>query len=219
MARYHINPTTGTVGLCKAQKQCPFGDLETAHFNSKEAARQGYENLNSSIAKPLKKVKVFRNGGLLPAAYEGEILSWAEKADAVKPDDRAGRIGSLYGSPSLKGVSRWVRGNLSLGGPKSDVETYEITLDANSVYVYPIEAWEEFSWRRGSPEAYWDSGVLLKDYLQESDNYDDSQWEILFKEEDILSRRRVTKQRILENVEDDFWKSQTKLFLDRFKIK
>ncbi len=43
MNRYHINPATGEVGLCKASKgNCPFGGAEN-HYYSKALARQAYE--------------------------------------------------------------------------------------------------------------------------------------------------------------------------------
>jgi hypothetical protein len=44
MAKYHINPKTGNPGVCHAKKSCPFGDLQSDHYNSKEDARNAYEN-------------------------------------------------------------------------------------------------------------------------------------------------------------------------------
>jgi hypothetical protein len=43
MSRYHINPQTGNPGVCHAKKSCPFGDLQSDHYDSKEEARKGYE--------------------------------------------------------------------------------------------------------------------------------------------------------------------------------
>lgn len=43
MARYHINPRTGDPGACSARISCPFGNLESDHFDSKEDARAAYE--------------------------------------------------------------------------------------------------------------------------------------------------------------------------------
>lgn len=43
MARFHINPNTGTPGVCRAAVACPFGDLQNDHFDSAEAARAAYE--------------------------------------------------------------------------------------------------------------------------------------------------------------------------------
>ncbi len=39
MAIYHVNPETGNVGVCSAEKgNCPFGNAED-HYTSEEAAR------------------------------------------------------------------------------------------------------------------------------------------------------------------------------------
>ncbi len=52
MARYHINPHTGNPGVCRAKNNCPYGNLETEHFDSQEAARAAYESgqLDSAFA-------------------------------------------------------------------------------------------------------------------------------------------------------------------------
>lgn len=43
MKRFHLNPATGEPGPCRAKVSCPFGDLETEHYTSKEEARAQYE--------------------------------------------------------------------------------------------------------------------------------------------------------------------------------
>lgn len=43
MARYHISPHTGDPGVCSAKINCPYGNLETDHFDTPEAARAAYE--------------------------------------------------------------------------------------------------------------------------------------------------------------------------------
>jgi hypothetical protein len=45
MSRYHINPETGEPLPCVAKARCLYGDLETAHYGTKEAARAAYEIL------------------------------------------------------------------------------------------------------------------------------------------------------------------------------
>jgi len=54
MAKFHINPETGEPGLCKAQKQCPFGG-DDAHFTSKEAARTAYEEKQTTFAAEVEE--------------------------------------------------------------------------------------------------------------------------------------------------------------------
>jgi hypothetical protein len=43
MPRYHINPETGNPGVCHAKTKCPFGDIQSEHFDSKDEARSAYE--------------------------------------------------------------------------------------------------------------------------------------------------------------------------------
>ena len=44
MKKYHINPETGSPGVCQATGACPFGDLEKDHYSTRESARAAYEN-------------------------------------------------------------------------------------------------------------------------------------------------------------------------------
>ena len=48
MAKYHVNPSTGEAGPCRAEKNCPFGDLTTEHFDTAEDARRAYEKVMSA---------------------------------------------------------------------------------------------------------------------------------------------------------------------------
>lgn len=52
MARFHISPQTGEPGRCSARKACPFGGLDTDHYDSKKDARQAYEQHMESGTLP-----------------------------------------------------------------------------------------------------------------------------------------------------------------------
>lgn len=56
MAQYHINPETGRPNQCTAKVRCRFG-TGTQHFDSKEAARAGYEKQmqGQTVSGSLKK--------------------------------------------------------------------------------------------------------------------------------------------------------------------
>jgi hypothetical protein len=56
MAKYHINPETGRPNQCTAKVKCRFG-ADTQHFDSKEAARAGYEKQmeGQAVSGSLKK--------------------------------------------------------------------------------------------------------------------------------------------------------------------
>jgi len=55
MTKYHINPETGNPGVCRATKRCRFGDLESDHFESKEAARAAFEQRQQSSTVTVTK--------------------------------------------------------------------------------------------------------------------------------------------------------------------
>lgn len=46
-SRYHVNPKTLRVNICKAKIKCEFGD-DTPHFDTKEEAKDYYDKKNKS---------------------------------------------------------------------------------------------------------------------------------------------------------------------------
>ena len=62
MPKYHIVPTTGNPGVCKAQYSCPFGDMTSDHFDNKADARKHYEE-NMENYVHLEPGKWIRAGG------------------------------------------------------------------------------------------------------------------------------------------------------------
>ena len=58
MTKYHVNPDSGRVGICKAEKRCPL--VDAIHGETKEEARSNYEHTMWSMQFPiLKKEKPF----------------------------------------------------------------------------------------------------------------------------------------------------------------
>jgi hypothetical protein len=69
---FHVNPQTGNPGVCRAKEgNCPFG-AEAPHYDSKDAARAGYEAFKESLALVAKRKtesKLDSNGFLKPEWY------------------------------------------------------------------------------------------------------------------------------------------------------
>lgn len=74
--RYHVNPHTGNAGPCSARISCPYGNLETDHFDSEADARAAYEagnldkafstlskTLDEVVASPFVKTQTFHEEG------------------------------------------------------------------------------------------------------------------------------------------------------------
>jgi hypothetical protein len=72
MSSYHINPTTGNPGICRAKKKCRFGDITGQHYGSADQAREAYElkmkekqidkNLELEINRILEKSEKGKSG-------------------------------------------------------------------------------------------------------------------------------------------------------------
>ena len=165
----------------------------------------------------MNQVKIYRNGSLTPASYSGEVMNYAVEADKVRPEGRPGRMGSLYASPTLAGVCRWTRAHLMDSNSRKDVETYELTVDADSVYVYDIRAWEGHSWSGKPVAGYWNTGMTLTEWLARGD-LDGANWEVLLSPESIMGTpRRVTRKRLLESGGDTMGDLES--YLKRNKIR
>jgi hypothetical protein len=151
----------------------------------------------------VNKQKVYRSGSMTPSPDAGGVnASYATTVEADLLNPRAvGRLGSLFAAPSLGGVVRWVLGNDMC---RYETRVREITVDADTTYVYSVDAWESLSWNmRGTVEdkarAYWDTGMTLTEWLAraEAEDFDASQWEVLIDPADVLAVRNVSANRLL----------------------
>ena len=203
---YHVNPATGQAGKCRAVYECPFGTSEEHHEDAAQA-RQAYEQaMGSGIPLPRrKKVSIYRAGSLVPpTTYFGDLDSLLTAFDAHAPEGRQPRRGSIFASPDLRSHGRWVRGT-------NAAESHELKIDLESVYIYPVEAYEqachEYDKRTGggerfkeAVEEFWESGMKLSDWLQWSKDRDlpRGSWEIILTPEQAGEARPVSNRRIIE---------------------
>lgn len=145
--------------------------------------------------------RVYRSGSLVPAQYAGEVLEFAEKADAARPEGHAPRHGSLYASPAIDGVGRWADANNSRSNRNADFDgtTREIAVNPEGLFVYNVEAWENFSWRNMDASTYWDTAIPLADWnrVAEERNLDASEWEVLVPVTTIISARNISNKRLI----------------------
>ncbi|MFS0885266.1 hypothetical protein [Aeromicrobium sp. 179-A 4D2 NHS] len=133
-------------------------------------------------------------------------------ADQHKPAGRVGRTEAIFASPTLEGVGRWVRGN-AFNTRIADVKVREITVNADDVWVYSIDAWEsashsqvEHAQDRGKAgfETYWSSGMTLTDWLADG-TLDAGEWECLLDPSLVLGVRPVSAKRVAAAQTDDDW--------------
>lgn len=162
-------------------------------------------------------IKVYRNGSLsLPEHSEDVQQAWTPY-DSVKPAERSGRLTSLYASPTLTGVTRWVKGNHLVNGRNldADLTTHEITVsNPETVFVYSIASYDashkSYGVKDDGAKKYWESGIRLTEWESKAADFglDATEWEILLPVENIKSAKVVGNQSILNAVEDEFEKDQ-----------
>lgn len=147
----------------------------------------------------MKHAKVYRSGVISAPKSRGvESTSYLE-ADSVRPTDRQGRTDGIFASPTVDGVIRWVRANSDPAMGIEDPFVRELKVDADSVYVYSINAWEA-SGITGF-EKYWSTGVALAEWLANADTYNHTEWELLLAPEDVKSVRPVSDARLVRVAE------------------
>lgn len=164
--------------------------------------------------RPVRPVRVYRAGLMTPSPDAGAAATVTAAADALRPEGRVARIGSLFATPDLSGVVRWVLGNSMCN---YNTRVREITVDANDVWCYRVTDWERASltWdeRRvinGQTDtdrvaAFWNNGMLLSAWLDaQADGADlhAEEWEILIAPEQVRSVRNVSQVRLLDAAPD-----------------
>lgn len=163
-------------------------------------------------------IKVYRNGSLNLAEHSEDIQQRWAPYDEAKPANRSGRLNSLYASPNIAGVVRWVKGNHLVSGndPKVDLTNHEITVsNPEQVFVYSIDVYDKTTRFNGADtkgvEKYWESGIPLSEWESKAAelNLDPTEWEVLLPLENIKSSNVVSNTRLL-NAASNFGKEQLK---------
>lgn len=155
----------------------------------------------------MKTAKAYRNGTIEVGDHSPSVVeSWLQY-DAHKPAGRAGRLDSIYASPSMAGVVRWVRSNHLFMSKKGEVDlnTYELSItDAENIYVYSIELYDRFFSYDGISEekakAYWESGIRLSEWnaVALERGLDASNWEVLIPKDKVKSSKKVSDNMIVK---------------------
>lgn len=156
--------------------------------------------------------------------HDSDLVRLWSKYDAFVPAGRTGRLNSIYASPSLAGLTRWIRGNhlIGLNSPHVNLKSSQVTVEnADEVYVYSIALHDKFfSFNGVTPEqakAYWDSGIRLSDWekVSEEMGLDASEWEVLVPADSIGSIKAISDNRILDNAPIDCIEELRKSLRDR----
>lgn len=176
------------VEAAKAHKEHAFrvADAEK-HMNLKVNAKTGE-----------KTISVFRAGVPTPPVERGVEKESYATADSFAPVGRQSRMDAVFASPTMHGVTAWVRGTSHV---VQDWGVRELRVNPDEVYVYSVHAWERCSSRGSSQEdsaKYWESGSTLTQWMERlktDPNLDPKEWELLLGVEDLKAVKPVGAER------------------------
>ena len=161
-------------------------------------------------------MKVYRSGSV--CVHDHTPFTHFVVADELRPAGFPSRSRSIYASPSLAGVARWVWGRYP--SFPDDVAVHEITVN-DDVYVFNVNEWERAVKNFGSYCSreekersfadYWNSVTTLEE-LEGLDS-NPSDWEILLREEDVISEHEIPGEIVLSSIASDYIRSRVASFL------
>ena len=170
---------------------------------------------------PMRTTKVYRIGSLTCAEHSETVQQLWSSIDAAKPEGRTGRLECIYASPSIKGLTRWIRGMHFVAGwdETACLDNHEITVaNPETVFLYHVPTYDAVCSGRKSADSYWESGIALSDWDEVSveRGLNAEEWEILLPVDAVKSSRPISNARILGQVEDEITKLELKrMFKDR----
>lgn len=181
----------------------------------------------------METMKVYRNGPVGLGRHTEYIRKLWAAYDEIKPSGRAGRLNSVYASPSLVGMVRWTHTNLMNPALSSrqDLSNHEITvLNPESLYVYHVNSYDKTSsaihcyGELGDPtyadynaellQPYWDTGIRLSEWQERSakEGLNAMEWEVLIPAESIVSHRQINDNEVIEAASEDAREHLTECF-------
>jgi hypothetical protein len=154
----------------------------------------------------VNKQKVYRAGSMTPSPDAGAAFRVTASADGLRVGTALPcRLGSLFAAPTLPGSVRWVR---AMHMCRYETRLREITVDADTTYVFHIRSWERVRDENDTHgmRAFWNTGITLTDWLARADaeNLDGSEWEVIFAPSAVLAVRNVSAARLLSAVADPY---------------
>ena len=194
---------------------------ELGRAGLKPTASRRYWSPDHASAPVLEaSLRLFRVGPLSsPPASSGELAGFHAALDAVMPVGRVPREGALFCSPSLFGLSRWLRAHFSLrpfAASGESLDLHEIGIvDPRGIYAYSIPAWDRAGVSYLAPEEraergrqYWASGIPISDWQREaiSRRLDAQEWEVLLSPAQVAFVRPLAPERVLAAVPADDWR-------------
>lgn len=188
----------------------------------------------------METATVYRNGAVRPGKHSEEIYLLWEPYDRIRPLGRAGRLNSVYASPSLAGMVRWTHSNIVEDKDRAGViiNNEIIVCNPENIYVYSVDAYdttsadyytyrtpgtsgaEEFDAELMRP--YWDSGIRLTEWQKKAleEDLNPMDWEVLIPMDSIVSYSPIEDDDVIaaapEKTKEQLWRAirATRNFID-----
>lgn len=157
---------------------------------------------------------IYRSGLFEIPSYAGysNLLELTETFDAHRgKNNPVSRCEGLFASPTLHGVTRWVKANILNPREKKTAETFAFTVNADTTLVYNIELWEDYCCGiESAAQEYWNTAQSLTDWLADGDTENRGlSHEILFTPDDMLcTPKRVHPKHLIESYGDQAGKKE-----------
>jgi hypothetical protein len=157
---------------------------------------ENHMNLKIDPKTGQKTVSVYRAGVVEAPVERGVEKESYIACDNYVPENRQGRNTGIFASPTVNGVSHWVRG---VSNVVKDWGVRELRVNPDEVYVYSVRAWEKFSgdfngFTEENANKYWNSGMTLTQWHEEmrtNPNMKPEEWELLLGPEHIQTSKNV----------------------------
>lgn len=143
-----------------------------------------------------KTVSIYRAGVVEVPTQRGVEEESYLACDKYTPEGRQGRNTGIFASPTMNGVTHWVRG---VSNVVKDWGVRELRVNPDEVYVYSVREWEKFSgnwdgFTQEAASAYWNSGMTLTQWYQEmrtNPTMKPEEWELLISPENVKQTKNV----------------------------
>lgn len=166
---------------------------------------------------------VYRHGPLSIGEHKGKVADLWQGYDAIRPEGHAGRMDTLYASPTLAGMVRWTHTSLynQQRTGFTSLARHEITVrNPEKIYVYNIEVYERTSmgmhchgdlgdpnyedFNREIMEPYWATAIKLTEWKQIATAKDlhPMNWEVLLPADAIISHREICDDELMQAAPD-----------------
>lgn len=156
---------------------------------------------------------IYRTGQMKVPVHLDSLLEYWDAFDSRRPEGHPSRSEVLYASPDLDGAHCWLFGGILLSSRGHEERAFfnEITVESDNVRVYCVTDYDMVGYIHENPTSeqirhinnYWQNSMSLTEWFHKVGSDYSGRWEVLLKEEDILSSRIIPYDELMEIYEEE----------------